>query len=127
MKGTIETPKVAKIIMSLLSSLFFEAILTLEKDSSNEVVFGKQLEIRACLKKVQNFVLTHPYGIFNVEVLNSLTRDVEDPILVITFRNYIDEIPNMIPMKYHIILDETYTAFDPYQSSIDGILLKMKV
>lgn len=127
MKGTIETPKVAKLVLALLTSLFFESILTLERDSSNQVVFGKQLDIKACLKKVQNFVLTHPYGIFNVEVLDSLKRDLENPTLVITFKNFDNEVPNMIPMKYHIILDETYTTFEAYQSSPSGILIKILV
>jgi hypothetical protein len=125
MKGTIETPKVAKVILSLLSFLFLDVVMTLEKESSNQVVFSKQLAIKKCLKDIQNFILTHPYANFNVEVLNSLTRDKEDPMLVIAFRNYTNEIPGKVPLKYHLILDETYTTFEAYQSSLDGILLKI--
>lgn len=127
MEGTIETPAVPKIAMSLLTHLFFDVITTLEKQSSNQVVFGKQLEIRKCMKSVQDFVLTHPYGIFNLEVLDSIKRDIKKPILVIAFSNFREETTNRIPMKYHIILDETYTTYEAFQSSLDGILLKMKV
>jgi len=48
-------------------------------------------------------------------------------MLTITFQNFSSEIPGKIPMVYHIILDETYTTFETYQSSIDGILIKLKV
>lgn len=127
MKGTIETPRVAKVAMTLLSHLFFDVILSLEKESSNQVVYGKQLDIKKCMKNVQEFVLTHPYGLFNIEILDSLKRDLKKPLLVIAFKNFGEEVPGIIPMKYHIILDETYTAFEAYQSSIDGILIKLRV
>jgi len=127
MKGLIETPKVAKIAMSLLTHLFFDVILTLEKQNSNQVVFSKQLEVRKCLKDIQEFILTHPYGIFNIEILDSLKRDKEDPMLVITFKNFITEIEDKIPLNYHIILDETYTFYEVYQSSINGILIRVKL
>jgi len=127
MKGTIETPRVSKIAMSLLSHLFYDIIMSLEKDSTNQAVMGKQLEIRKCMKAIQEFILTHSYGIFNIEILDSLKRDFENPMLVITFRNFGEELFDKIPMKYHIILDETYTTFEVYQSSIDGILIKLKL
>lgn len=127
MKGTIETPRVAKVAMTLLSHLFFDVVLSLEKESSNQVVYGKQLDIKKCMKEVQYFVLTHPYGIFNIEILDSIKRDLEKPLLVIAFQNFGDNVPNIIPMKYHIILDETYTAFEAFQSSMDGILIRLKV
>jgi len=127
MKGLIETPKVAKIAMSLLTHLFFDVILTLEKQNSNQVVFSKQLEVKKCLKDIQEFILTHPYGIFNIEILDSLKRDKEDPMLVITFKNFITEIEDKIPLNYHIILDETYAFYEVYQSSINGILIRVKL
>ena len=127
MKGTIETPRVAAIIMSLITHLFYDVMLTLEKDSSNQVVYGKQLDIINCMKSVQQFVLTHPYGIFHIELLDSLTRDIKNPMLTLKFQNFGNDIDNKIPMNYHIILDETYTTFAVYQSSIDGILIKLKV
>ena len=127
MKGTIEANRVEKITMSLLTHLFFDAVLALEKESSNQVVFSKQLAIRKCMKDVQEFILTHPYGIFSIEILNMLTRDLEDPELLIKFKNFGSEISEKVPMKYHIILDETYTTFEAYKSSIDGILFKMSV
>lgn len=125
MKGTIETPQVAKVAMSLLTHLFSIVIITLEKESSNKVVFGKQMEIKKNLLKIQSFILTHPYGIFHIEMLDSIKRDLEDPLLSITFKNYMNEVPGKIPMEYHIILDETYTTFEAYQSSLGGMLLKM--
>jgi hypothetical protein len=127
MKGTIETPRVPKIVMSLIAHLFFDVIMTLEKSNSDQVVFGKQLDIRKCLKDVQNFVLQHPYGKFSIEVLESPKRDVNDPALVMKFKNFGSEIPGVIPMMYYIILDETYTNFQAYQSSVDGILISLKV
>jgi hypothetical protein len=127
MKGTIETPQVAKIVMSLLTHLFSDVIISLEKRSSEEVVFGKQQDVQRCMRDVKNFVLTHPYGIFSIEVLNSLKRDPEDPLLSIRFKNFITELPNVIPMQYYIILDETYTTFEAFQKSSGGgnILLRM--
>jgi hypothetical protein len=127
MTGTIATPRVAKIAMSLLSHMFFDVILSLEKENSNQVVFGKQLDIRKCMKNVQEFVLTRPYGIFHIEILDSIKRDLTKPMLTVSFQNFDTEIPGKVPMKYHIILDETYTTFEVYQSSIDGILIKIKV
>ena len=73
MKGTIETPKVAKITLSLLTHLFFDVLLTLERESSAKVVFQKQLEIQGCLKKIKTFIFDHPYATFHVEILNSTT------------------------------------------------------
>lgn len=127
MKGTIETPRVAKIAMVLLTHLFFDIVQSLEKESSNQVVYGKQLDVKACMKDVQDFILTHPYGIFSIEILDSIKRDLEKPLLKIGFQNFSDVVPGIIPMKYFIILDETYTAFEAYQSSLDGILIKLKV
>lgn len=126
MKGTIETPRVPKIVMSLIAHLFFDVVMTLEKSNSSQVVFSKQLDVRKCLKDVQNFVLLHPYGKFSIEVLESPKRDVNDPALVMSFKNYDKEIPGMVPMKYYIILDETYTNFQAFQSSVDGILIEMR-
>jgi len=126
MKGTIETPRVAKIAMSLVAHLFFDVMLTLEKDSS-DVVFGKQQAIRKNMNAIQTFILNQPYSTFNIEILDAFTRDLEDPILVITFKNYSTELPDRIPLIYHIILDETYTTFEVYQNSLDGILLKRDI
>lgn len=127
MKGTIETPRVSKIVMSLITHLFTDVIMTLEKRSSDQVVFGKQLDIRKCMKDVQAFILTHTYGIFNIEILDSNKRDLENPILVLTFKNFNEEVSGKIPLEYHIILDETYTTFEAYQSSPGGVLLKIKI
>lgn len=127
MKGTIETPRVAKIVLILLTHLFSDVILTLEKEAANQVVFGKQLAIRKCMNDVREFILSHPYGIFTLEVLDSDKRDLQNPILTIGFKNFINDIPNMVPMKYHIILDETYTTYETFQSSIDGILLRIRI
>ena len=127
MIGTIETPHVAKIVLSLLKTMFFEVILNLERESADQVVFGKQLAVRKCLKEIENFIFDRPYGIFNIEILDSLTRNKEDPILVLSFKNYTKKIPEKIPLEYHIILDETYTKFEAYQSSLDGILISLRL
>lgn len=127
MKGTIETPKVAKLVMVLLTDLFYNVILTLEKESSNQVVMEKQLAIKNCLSSVQGFVFTHPYAKFHIEVLASPKRDITDPILSIYFKNYVEEVNGRTPLEYHIILDETYTMYEVYQSSIDGIHIRLQL
>jgi hypothetical protein len=127
MKGIIETPRVPKLVLTLFTQLFYNVILTLENESSNRAVYGKQLDIKKCMENIQNFIMTHPYGIFNIEVLDSLKRDREKPILVLTFRNFGDEVKDKIPMVYHIIIDETYTTYEVFQASPDGILITIRV
>jgi hypothetical protein len=126
MKGTIETPRVAKLALSLLSHLFYDVIFTLEQNNG-QVVFSKQLAIKKCMKDVQDFILTHPYGIFNIEVLDSMTRDIENPMIVIKFKNFTEELTSKIPLVYHIILDETYTSFEAYQSSTGDVLIRIHI
>lgn len=125
MKGTIETPRIAKIVLSLIRDLFMNVILTLEKESTNQVVFSKQSAIKKCMNDVIDFIKEHPYAEFSIELLDSNTRDKENPLFSLVFRNYINEMENILPLKYYVILDETYTSFEAYQSSPGGILLKL--
>jgi hypothetical protein len=127
MKGIIETPRVPKLVLTLFTQLFYNVILTLENQSSNRAVYGKQLDIKACMENIQHFIMTHPYGEFNLEVLDSLKRDRERPILVLKFRNFGDELKDKIPMVYHIIIDETYTTYEVYQASPDGVLITIRL
>ena len=125
MKGTIETFAVPKIAMLLLERIFFSTMLALEKASKDRPVLEKQLLVKKCLKKVQEFITTHPFAKFYIEVLDSQTRDTENPLVVISFKNFTKtdrEIHN-----YHILLDETYTDFEIYQESISGILILLKI
>jgi hypothetical protein len=120
MKGEIEQPVIAKLVMFLLESLFYNVIRALETDSTQHVVYSKQVMIRKCFDDIMNFVNTNPYGKFSLEVLDATTKDLKDPLMSVSFKNYIHELPNLRPLVFHIILDETHSTFRTFQSSIDG-------
>ena len=128
MKGIIETIAIPKISTLLLERIFFSIVMTLERNSNEQPVLEKQLQVKKCLKKVQDFINTHPYAQFYIEILSAETRDKEEPLLIITFKNFIAKTAeNREIHNYHILLDETYTNFELYQESISGILILIKL
>jgi hypothetical protein len=126
MKGTIQTPAVPKIAMNLVEHLFWDAIISSEKRSNVDIVIGKQMEMKKQLDTVKRFIMQNPYANFYVEVLN-VERNKTKPIVTINFQNYTDEIPNMMPIVYHILLDPTYTTIEAFKASPDGILITITI
>lgn len=129
MKKEVEYPKVSLIALALLSHLFYDAILALEQKLKNSIVLEKQLSVKKVQKEIEKLIMRNPYSFFEICVLEENCDDPENSVIRLTIKNFKHFMvnPEIDPLYYRIVINNTWSGFDVYQKSLSGILIKSKL
>ena len=119
MKNITEKANINKFANSMINHLFMFVILSIG-ELMKEDSLSKQLAIRELQDKVLGLIAVNSYAFFDIVVLPQNSEDMDNPLLILTVKNFEFFEKNHEPRHFRIIIHNNWQDYTLYQESIDG-------